>query len=78
MRQREGEVLGDQLLDVGTLDVVGLLELDNAEDLSGHVNTIPSPWIILRKEWATYVDRSETGTVAGSHVGVQGLDGTGS
>lgn len=29
----ELEVLGEELADVGTLDVLGLLELDNAEDL---------------------------------------------
>jgi hypothetical protein len=31
--QREGQVLGQKLLDVGALDIVGLLELDDAEDL---------------------------------------------
>jgi hypothetical protein len=31
--QRESEVLGEELLEVGTLDVLGLLDLDNAEDL---------------------------------------------
>ena len=31
--ERELEVLGDELADVGALDVLGLLELDNAEDL---------------------------------------------
>lgn len=29
----ESEILGDELLDVGALDVLGLLDLDNAEDL---------------------------------------------
>jgi len=29
----EGEVLGDELLDVRALDVLGLLDLDDAEDL---------------------------------------------
>ena len=33
MGQREREVLGEELLEVGTLDVLGLLDLDNAEDL---------------------------------------------
>ena len=36
--QREGEVLGEELSDVGALDVVGLLDLDNAEDLKGLVS----------------------------------------
>jgi hypothetical protein len=35
VRKREFEVLGKQLLDVWALDVVGLLELDNLEDLFG-------------------------------------------
>ena len=33
MRKRELEVLGEELLDVWALDVVGLLELNNLEDL---------------------------------------------
>jgi hypothetical protein len=56
VRQGELEVLGDELLDVGALDVVVLLELDNTENVNG----------------------PEAGTVAGSHVGVEGLDGIGS
>lgn len=54
--ERELEVLGDELLDVGALDVGGLLNLNDTEN----------------------VDRPETGTVASSHVRVQGLDGIGS
>ncbi len=34
MRKRELEVLGKELLDVRALDVVGLLEFDNLEDLN--------------------------------------------
>ena len=33
MRKREFEVLGEELLDVGALDVVGLLEFNNFENL---------------------------------------------
>jgi hypothetical protein len=33
MRKRELEVLRDELADVGTADVVGLLDLDDLEDL---------------------------------------------
>jgi hypothetical protein len=33
MRERESEVLGEELLDIGALDIVGLLELDDLEDL---------------------------------------------
>jgi hypothetical protein len=31
--QGERELLGDELLDVGALDILGLLDLDNAENL---------------------------------------------
>lgn len=34
VRKREFEVLGEQLLDVRTLDVVGLLEFNNFENLN--------------------------------------------
>jgi hypothetical protein len=34
VRKWEGEFLGEELLDVWSLDVVGLLELDNLENLS--------------------------------------------
>jgi hypothetical protein len=41
VRKREFEVLGEELLDVWALDVVGLLEFNNLEDLfavwSAHV-----------------------------------------
>lgn len=33
MRKREAQALGGELADVGALDVLGLLELDDAEDL---------------------------------------------
>jgi hypothetical protein len=33
VRKRELEVLGEELLDVGALDVVGLLKFNNLEDL---------------------------------------------
>lgn len=33
MRKREFEVLGEELLDVWALDVFGLLEFDDPEDL---------------------------------------------
>jgi hypothetical protein len=49
----EAQVLLGELADVRSLDVLGLLDLDDAED----------------------VDGPETGTVAGGHVGVEGLDG---
>jgi hypothetical protein len=33
VRKREFEVLGEELLDVWSLDIVGLLELNNLENL---------------------------------------------
>jgi hypothetical protein len=36
MRKRELEVFGEELLDVWALNVIGLLELDNLEDLFGY------------------------------------------
>lgn len=48
VRQRELEVLGEELLDVGAADVLGVVDLDNLEDLycdngldSGLGNTEP-------------------------------------
>lgn len=38
--QGEGQVLGQELLDVRALDVVGLLELNNAEDLEDAVSSV--------------------------------------
>lgn len=38
MRKGEFEVLGEELLDVWALDVVGLLELNNLQDLVDHVS----------------------------------------
>lgn len=55
MGKRELEIFGSKLLDVGPLDVCGLLELDNLQN----------------------VNRSEAGTVAGSHVVVKRLDSIG-
>lgn len=34
MGEGEAEILGEELADVGALDVLGLLDLDNAENLS--------------------------------------------
>lgn len=53
MRQGELEVLDSELLDVGALDILGLLKLDDLEDLNA----------------------AETGTVASSHVVVEGGNG---
>jgi len=76
--ERELEVLGDELADVGALDVLGLLELDDAEDLQSPLAKLTSECAREAREHGcrqTYVDGPEAGTVAGGHVGVQGLDG---
>ena len=52
MGQGEGEVLGEELSDVGALDVVGLLDLDNAEDLKGLVS-----FFFKRKSGYIYMSR---------------------
>lgn len=41
VRKREFEILGEQLFDVGALDIIGLLELDNLEDLWCQSMSIP-------------------------------------
>lgn len=53
VREGEAQALLGELADVRSLDILGLLELDDAED----------------------VDRPEAGTVAGSHVGVERVNG---
>lgn len=53
MGKGELEVLGDELLDVGALDVLGLLQLNDAEDLDfmlvGRSPTKDSPTV--RRTW---------------------------
>lgn len=46
VRQREGQVLAEELLDVGALDIIGLLELDDTEDL--HVGLVKSRGLVGR------------------------------
>lgn len=79
MGQREAQVLGEELLDVGTLDIVGLLKLDDAEDLD-QMSDYRRTFLAIdfgpkgsRSAGDTYVDGPETGTVAGSHVLVESL-----
>lgn len=38
MRERKFEVRGDKLLDIGALNVVGLLELDDFENLPNGIS----------------------------------------
>jgi hypothetical protein len=69
----ELEVLGDELLDVGALDVLVLLQLGDAEDLNLRLAACPASKSFFLGQ--TYVDGPEASTVAGSHVGVESLDG---
>lgn len=73
VRQRERETLGHELLGVWALDVRGLLDLDNLEDLFSHRNVSFLPQG-RRLERTTHVDRPESSPVPGSHVLVEGLD----
>lgn len=54
MRQRELEVLGEDLLDVGAADGLGLLDLDNLEDL--HVPVSTARCGIVRAGALTWMD----------------------
>jgi hypothetical protein len=46
--ERELQVLGDELLDVGALDILVLLQLDDAENLVSHVRQIqPQGYVVL-------------------------------
>lgn len=72
MGKRELEVLGEELLDVRTADRLGVLDLNNLKDL--YKGLISGLW--LREPKVTpYVDGTESGTMTGSHILVQGLDG---
>jgi len=69
--QRELEALGEELLDIRATDVVGLLDLNDLQDLGG-VNCW-SGWNYASGR--TYVNRPEARSVTGSHVLVQSIDG---
>lgn len=72
--QRELEVLGKELLEVWAADVIGLLDLNDLEDL--HRNLLEKPEG-LRVQGA-YVNRPESGSMAGSHILVEAVHGIGS
>lgn len=69
MGQRELEALDKELLDVRAADVVGLLELNNLEDL--RLLGVP----FCSRVHCTYLDRPEAGSVTGGHILVQSVDG---
>ena len=69
----ELEVLGEELLDVWALDVLGLLELDDLENLCYVLERV----LMRFGNWVSYVDGTEAGAVASSHVLVESLDSVG-
>ena len=71
--ERELEVGNEELPDVGATDVVGLLNLNNTEDLQGR--PLVRDWNLVTVWVCTHVDRPEAGTVACSHILIEGLDG---
>lgn len=71
MRKWKFEVLGEELLDVWTLDIIGLLELDDLKDLLQHLLASRTRGVGPN---STYVNRTETGTMSGSHVLVESLN----
>ena len=73
VRKGEFEVLGEELLDVWALDIIGLLELDDREDL-GSVSILCGRVV----GDLTYVNGTETGAMSGSHILVHSLNSIGS
>ena len=71
MGKRELRVGSKELFDVRTANIVCLLDLNHSENLqkSGQRR---APKDILKQ--LTYVDRTEAGSMSGSHVLVQALD----
>ncbi len=63
MRKGEFEVLGKKLLDVGALDIIGLLELDDLKDLQIMLKDVCG-----EGSSATNVDGPKAGTMSGSHI----------
>lgn len=78
MRERELEALAEQLFDVWAADALGLVNLDDLEYLLQKSQYSLFLCFSPLKVHVTYVDGSESGTVAGGHVLVHGLDGIGS
>jgi hypothetical protein len=73
VRQRELEVLGDELLDIWAADGAGVGDFNDLENLL----YLLVHFLHGRNSAATYVDGPEAGTVTGSHILVQRLDRSG-
>ena len=76
MRERKLEVLRQELSDVRSFDIVGLLKFDHAEDL--FIQCQCSDPERSDPRLTTYVDRSETGSMSGGHILVKSIDRFGS
>ena len=77
MGKREAELGLEELADVRAADVLGLLDLDNTENLhSTKLSAVACTARLVTRMFmvGTYVDRPETGTVTSSHVLVERLD----
>lgn len=91
VRQRELQVLGNELLDIRAADIGSLLEFDDLEDLifgkNGRQLIGARIWEEESEEanmgWeeeehtGTHVDRPEPGSMPGGHILVESLDGVG-
>ena len=76
--QRELETRFKELFDVWTADVVGLLDLNYAENLLHVVKADTENLSVIKKckrLKATHVNRPEASAMPGSHILVQALDG---
>jgi hypothetical protein len=68
--QRELQVLGEELLDVWSADIVGLLDLNNLEDLRKRLVGVEGDM-----NACTYLYRPEARSVTGGHILVESIDG---
>jgi hypothetical protein len=73
VRKREAEALGDELLEVWSLDEVGCHELNDFEDLFAHNQYKLPPR--FRFSNPTYVNRPKSRTMSGGHILVECLYG---
>jgi hypothetical protein len=71
VRKRELEVLAEELLDVWAADVIGLLNLNDLEDLFYVLKFV----VFARLCFSTHVDVPEARAVTGGHVLVERVDG---
>lgn len=71
MWKRKFEVLGEELLQVRALDVAGLLDFDDFENLH---NSSLGKCRLIKAAITTYVDGPESSSVSSSHVLVESFN----